>query len=140
MFVCRGAGPTAGGGDLSDKLGTLKSEIEQLEQVENHLDQQKSRIQQSIRNVADDLGNHLAAYATHEDICHCFKDRTLLAIQAPSGTTLAVPVPEAVSQTNAVCMVPLSVKSCDRKKPVITSNPIIFLISPNIQTILSYHI
>jgi transcription factor E2F4/5 len=37
------------------------------------------------------------AYVTHEDICHCFKGDTLLAIQAPSGTQLEVPIPELVS-------------------------------------------
>ena len=36
------------------------------------------------------------AYVTHEDICHCFKDDTLLAIQAPSGTQLEVPIPDTV--------------------------------------------
>lgn len=34
---------------------------------------------------------------THEDICRCFKGDTLLAIQAPSGTQLEVPIPEIVS-------------------------------------------
>ena len=38
------------------------------------------------------------AYVTHEDICRCFKDETLLAIQAPSGTQLEVPIPDAVSK------------------------------------------
>ena len=37
------------------------------------------------------------AYVTHEDICKCFKGDTLLAIQAPSGTQLEVPIPEIVS-------------------------------------------
>jgi transcription factor E2F4/5 len=37
------------------------------------------------------------AYVTHEDICHCFKGDPLLAIQAPSGTQLEVPIPELVS-------------------------------------------
>ncbi|KAJ8302785.1 hypothetical protein KUTeg_019181 [Tegillarca granosa] len=34
------------------------------------------------------------AYVTHDDICKCFKGDTLLAIQAPSGTQLEVPIPE----------------------------------------------
>ena len=57
------------------------------------------------------------AYVTHEDICKCFKDDTLLAVQAPSGTQLEVPIPDAVNKTvfmtialmsfmchNAVCL------------------------------------
>ena len=38
-----------------------------------------------------------AAYITHEDICRCFDDDTMLAIQAPSGTQLEVPIPDGVS-------------------------------------------
>ncbi|KAF6020262.1 E2F4 [Bugula neritina] len=38
----------------------------------------------------------MVSYVTHKDICDTFKDRTLLAIQAPSGTTLEVPVPDGV--------------------------------------------
>ncbi|XP_029421270.1 transcription factor E2F5 isoform X3 [Nannospalax galili] len=34
------------------------------------------------------------SYITHEDICNCFNGDTLLAIQAPSGTQLEVPIPE----------------------------------------------
>uniref|UniRef100_A0A8B9E5E0 E2F transcription factor 4 n=1 Tax=Anser cygnoides TaxID=8845 RepID=A0A8B9E5E0_ANSCY len=34
------------------------------------------------------------AYVTHEDICKCFTGDTLLAIRAPSGTRLEVPIPE----------------------------------------------
>ncbi|XP_042523221.1 transcription factor E2F5 isoform X3 [Dipodomys spectabilis] len=34
------------------------------------------------------------SYVTHEDICNCFNGDTLLAIQAPSGTQLEVPIPE----------------------------------------------
>ncbi|MPC86116.1 Transcription factor E2F5 [Portunus trituberculatus] len=37
------------------------------------------------------------AYVNHEDICNCFQGDTLLAIQAPSGTQLEVPVPQMVS-------------------------------------------
>ena len=37
------------------------------------------------------------AYVTHEDICRQFKGDTLLAIQAPTGTHLEVPIPEVVS-------------------------------------------
>ena len=36
---------------------------------------------------------------THEDVCKCFRDDTLLAIQAPSGTQLEVPIPDAANRT-----------------------------------------
>ena len=38
------------------------------------------------------------AYVSHEDVCKCFEGETLLAIQAPSGTQMEVPIPEIVSK------------------------------------------
>ncbi|KAK3086412.1 hypothetical protein FSP39_018077 [Pinctada imbricata] len=81
-------------GEISERLMMLKEEIEDLEQQERELDQHKSWVQQSIKNVTDEVTNTQAAYVTHEDICKCFKGETLLAIQAPSGTQLEVPIPE----------------------------------------------
>ncbi|KAK8372314.1 hypothetical protein O3P69_011281, partial [Scylla paramamosain] len=45
----------------------------------------------------EDLSNFKMAYVNHEDICNCFQGDTLLAIQAPSGTQLEVPVPQMVN-------------------------------------------
>ncbi|KAK0133060.1 Transcription factor E2F4 [Merluccius polli] len=36
------------------------------------------------------------AYVRHEDLCGAFKGETLLAIRAPTGTQLEVPVPETI--------------------------------------------
>lgn len=80
--------------EISDRLLTLKHEIEELEQQEKKLDLHKSWVQQSIKNVTDEVTNTQAAYVTHEDICRSFRGDTLLAIQAPSGTQLEVPIPE----------------------------------------------
>ncbi|CDQ91144.1 unnamed protein product [Oncorhynchus mykiss] len=41
------------------------------------------------------------AYVKHEDLCSAFKGDTLLAIRAPTGTQLEVPIPESVS----VCII-----------------------------------
>ena len=54
-------------------------------------------VQQSIKNITEDVSNYHLAYATHEDICACFKGETLLAVQAPNGTQLEVPIPELMS-------------------------------------------
>ena len=51
-------------------------------------------VQQSIRNVTDDITNHQLLYVTHDDICGTFEGETLLAIQGPNGTQLEVPRPE----------------------------------------------
>lgn len=39
---------------------------------------------------------HTYTYVTHEDICDVFNGDTLLAVMAPAGTQLEVPVPEVV--------------------------------------------
>lgn len=53
-------------------------------------------MQQSIHNITDDVENFNLAYVSHEDICRCFEEDTMLAIQAPSGTELEVPSVEQV--------------------------------------------
>ncbi|XP_064414539.1 transcription factor E2F4 isoform X2 [Latimeria chalumnae] len=92
----KGVGPGCNTREIADKLIDLKAEIEELERREQELDQQRARVQQSIKNVTDDLQNSKLAYVTHEDICRCFKGDTLLAIRAPSGTQLEVPIPDGV--------------------------------------------
>ncbi|XP_033626460.1 transcription factor E2F5-like [Asterias rubens] len=90
----KGAGPGCNTTEMSDRLDMLKEELKEMEDVEADLDEQRNRVQQSIRNVTDDQENSRLAYVTHEDLCRCFTGDTLLAIQAPSGTQLQVPVPE----------------------------------------------
>ncbi|XP_041123385.1 transcription factor E2F4-like isoform X3 [Polyodon spathula] len=92
----KGVGPGCNTREIADKLIDLKAELEDLERREHELDQQRVWVQQSIKNVTDDIQNSQLAYVTHEDICSCFTGDTLLAIRAPSGTQLEVPVPEGV--------------------------------------------
>ncbi|XP_018594260.1 transcription factor E2F4 isoform X1 [Scleropages formosus] len=92
----KGVGPGCNTREIADKLIDLKAELEDLDRREHELDQQRVWVQQSIKNVTDDTQNSRLAYVTHEDICSCFKGDTLLAIRAPSGTQLEVPIPEAV--------------------------------------------
>ena len=55
-------------------------------------------MQQSLKNVSvEDTENEQLAYVTYEDVCRSFIGDTLLAVQAPSGTQLEVPIPEEVS-------------------------------------------
>nr|XP_033796910.1 transcription factor E2F4 isoform X5 [Geotrypetes seraphini] len=93
----KGVGPGCNTREIADKLIDLKAEISDLERREQELDQQRVRVQQSIKNVTDDVQNSRLAYVTHEDICRCFKGDTLLAIRAPSGTRLEVPIPEGLN-------------------------------------------
>ncbi|XP_052574363.1 transcription factor E2F5 [Peromyscus eremicus] len=90
----KGVGAGCNTKEVIDRLRFLKAEIEDLELKERELDQQKLWLQQSIKNVMEDSINNKFSYVTHEDICNCFNGDTLLAIQAPSGTQLEVPIPE----------------------------------------------
>ncbi|XP_066234895.1 transcription factor E2F5 isoform X1 [Saccopteryx leptura] len=90
----KGVGAGCNSKEVLERLRDLKAEIEDLEVKERELDQQKLWLQQSIKNVMDDSINNRFSYVTHEDICNCFNGDTLLAIQAPSGTQLEVPIPE----------------------------------------------
>ncbi|XP_053100451.1 transcription factor E2F5 isoform X2 [Hemicordylus capensis] len=89
----KGVGAGCNTKEVVDRLKYLEAEIEDLELKEKELDQQKLWLQQSIKNVKEDSSNKSFSYITHEDICDCFNGDTLLAIQAPSGTQLEVPVP-----------------------------------------------
>ena len=63
LFHCRGAGPGCNSLEISERLLLLKDDIEELDQRERELDQHKMWVQQSIKNVTDDIGNHQYPYA-----------------------------------------------------------------------------
>ncbi|XP_064336979.1 transcription factor E2F5 isoform X4 [Camelus dromedarius] len=102
----KGVGAGCNTKEVIDRLRYLKAEIEDLELKERELDQQKLWLQQSIKNVMDDSVNNRFSYVTHEDICNCFNGDTLLAIQAPSGTQLEVPIPEMPSSQPSTPVTP----------------------------------
>ncbi|XP_005096447.1 transcription factor E2F4 [Aplysia californica] len=95
----KGSGPGSNSRDISERLTSLKDDLAELRHQEQELDKHKQWVQQSIKNVTDEVTNTRLAFVTHEDICHCFKGDTLLAVQAPSGTQLEVPIPELVGPT-----------------------------------------
>ncbi|XP_075998551.1 transcription factor E2F4 [Genypterus blacodes] len=92
----KGVGPGCNTREIADKLIDLKAELDDLALREHELDQQRVWVQQSIKNVTDDSNNSPMAYVKHEDLCGAFQGDTLLAIRAPIGTQLEVPIPEAV--------------------------------------------
>uniref|UniRef100_A0A4W6DCD5 E2F transcription factor 4 n=1 Tax=Lates calcarifer TaxID=8187 RepID=A0A4W6DCD5_LATCA len=90
----KGVGPGCNTREIADKLIDLKAELDDLAIREHELDQQRVWVQQSIKNVTDDSNN--SPYPLqHCDLCGAFKGDTLLAIRAPIGTQLEVPIPEA---------------------------------------------
>ncbi|KAM9860766.1 transcription factor E2F5-like isoform 1-T2 [Aulostomus maculatus] len=91
--------------ETSKRLIVLKSELKELELKERSLDQQTLWVEQSIRNTTEDCSS--LTYVNHEDICNCFTGHTLLAIRAPSGTQLDVPIPKAVQNSPAMYQIHL---------------------------------
>ncbi|XP_058876262.1 transcription factor E2F5-like isoform X2 [Acipenser ruthenus] len=121
--------------EVLDQLQHLKVQIEELEMKEKDLDQQKIWLQQSIKNVSDDPTNSRFAYVTHDDICNCFSGDTLLAILAPSGTQLEVPVPELGQNGQKKYQVnlrshsgPIQVLLMNRESS--SSKPVVFTVPP----------
>jgi len=130
----KGAGPGSNTKEISDKLGDLRKELDDLEDIEKKLDEQRVWIQQSLKNISEDPENESHAYVTHEDICKCFHGETLLAVQAPSGTQLEVPVPEDtgipnsryqihLKSTNGSICVLLVNRESSNDQPVVVSVP-----------------
>ncbi|NXJ14776.1 E2F5 factor, partial [Odontophorus gujanensis] len=98
----KGVGAGCNTKEVVDRLRYLEAEIEDLELKEKELDQQKLWLQQSIKNVMDDSTNHQYPFQEMVKICTVntslkiaiLPGDTLLAIQAPCGTQLEVPIPE----------------------------------------------
>ncbi|MGH0129436.1 UNVERIFIED_CONTAM: hypothetical protein FKN15_020088 [Acipenser sinensis] len=53
----KGVGPGCNTREIADKLIDMKAELEDLERREHELDQQRVWVQQSIKNVTDDIQN-----------------------------------------------------------------------------------
>jgi len=96
----KGAGPDCESNEMALKISNLQSDLQGLDEKEVQLDKLKKWIQQSIRNVTDDVDNNRLAYVTYTDLCHCFCGDALLAIKAPCGTQLQVPNPDSLKQSS----------------------------------------
>ena len=78
-FFCRGAGPGCNTREISDKLVNVQDELEELNRQETELDQLKLRIQQSIKNVNDEVSNSrypLSCLEKQVCLCRCFTSQS----------------------------------------------------------------
>lgn len=80
--------------NISRRHMLLKCELQDLTEKEEMLDLQMHWVRQSIKNIYEDCT--ALSYVNQEDICNSFTGNTLLAVQAPSGTQLDVPIPKAI--------------------------------------------
>ncbi|XP_055723279.1 transcription factor E2F5 [Salvelinus fontinalis] len=120
--------------EVLEQVEVLTSQLCELEEQEKELDSQKAWLEQSIKHMNDDPIGSRYMYVTHEDICDAFSGDTLLAVVAPSGTQLEVPVPETgqrgqkryqvnLRSTSAPIQVMLINKESGSSRPVVFSVP-----------------
>jgi len=82
--------------NMQAELDKLREDVRTANEQEAWLDQAITQMQTSLRELADDESNAQHAYVTHEDVraIPAFAPDTVIAIKAPSGTTLEVPDPD----------------------------------------------
>ena len=88
-----GIGPVS---EMRKEMNELKTDMTRLNEEETLIDDYINRMQDMLRQLGEQRDNSQLAYVTHDDIrsLPMFKDETLIAIKAPSGTTLEVPDPD----------------------------------------------
>ena len=112
--LCRGMGLSSSC-ELKQDLDTLKTQNHQLQAQEMMLDEYINLMQNSLREIADDGENEQCAFVTHDDIrnLRSMDGDTIVAIKAPGGTTLEVPDPDEVRDSDTwSCTQLLTVRSC----------------------------
>ncbi|KAJ8011335.1 hypothetical protein DPEC_G00057070 [Dallia pectoralis] len=145
--------------EVLEQVEVLKAQLCQLEEQEKELDSQKSWLEQSIKHINDDkvlffrlkvipalLHSQLPhthsltstptyRYVTHDEVCNAFTGNTLLAVVAPSGTQLEVPVPETGQRGQKRYQVNLRSMSAPIQVMLINkdsgaSQPVVFCVPP----------
>uniref|UniRef100_UPI0037E76E04 transcription factor E2F5 n=1 Tax=Semicossyphus pulcher TaxID=241346 RepID=UPI0037E76E04 len=80
--------------EVLEQVKVLKAQISELEAQEKELDNQKAWLEENIKHLNHTPPTSTYKFVTHEDICSAFSGDTLLAVVAPAGTQLEVPLPE----------------------------------------------
>ncbi|XP_059201362.1 transcription factor E2F5 [Centropristis striata] len=80
--------------EVLDQVTVLKAQNSELEAQEKELDHQKAWLEENIKHFNHNPITTAYKFVTHEDICNAFSGDTLLAVVAPAGTQLEVPLPE----------------------------------------------
>ncbi|XP_041849049.1 transcription factor E2F5 [Melanotaenia boesemani] len=80
--------------EILEQIGVLQAQISELDVQEKALDDQKAWLEENIKHINHDPIISSYKFVTLEDICSAFSGDTLLAVMAPAGTQLEVPLPE----------------------------------------------
>ncbi|KAI4461000.1 transcription factor e2f [Holotrichia oblita] len=83
--------PNCNSQEIANKVLNLKGELNKLENYENLLDRHRLWIEQSIKNLTDDIDSKKYLYATKEDFVECFgtNDR-IIALNTPFDTNVQI--------------------------------------------------
>lgn|SRR5690606_27509199 len=86
----------------NEEVRELQQDVMRLDAEEKEIDQELARVQAQLKGMTDDENYQKKAFVTYNDIRNIasLKDRTIIAVRAPSGTTLTVPDPDDVSNDN----------------------------------------
>ncbi|XP_022996982.1 transcription factor E2FC-like [Cucurbita maxima] len=89
---CERRGPQ----ELNDQVGKLKAEVKSLYADEHRLDELIRMKQELLRNLEENANHRKNLFVTEEDILRvpCFKNQTLIAVQAPQASCIEVPDPD----------------------------------------------
>ncbi|XP_078143960.1 transcription factor E2F5 [Centroberyx gerrardi] len=121
--------------EVLEQVELLKAQIAELEAQERELDNQKAWLEESIKHLSHDPIARTYKFVTHEDICNAFSGDTLLAVVAPAGTQLEVPLPEMVPTGQKKYQVNLRSHSAPIQVMLInrdsaSSKPVVFSVPP----------
>lgn len=99
--LCSGTTPEEAPPDLLRDMQTARQDIAQLRATEAKLEEDEDVIQESLRTLVDGVRGG-RAYVTQRDIWTMpeFDSDTLIAIRAPTGSTLVVPDPNTLQTSN----------------------------------------
>ncbi|XP_008284991.1 transcription factor E2F5 [Stegastes partitus] len=121
--------------EVLEQVKVLKAQISELQAQEKELDDQKAWLEENIKHLNRDPITSNYKFVTHEDICSAFSGDTLLAVIAPTGTQLEVPLPEMGQagqkkyQVNLrSCSAPIQVMLINRDSD--STIPVVFPVPP----------
>jgi len=90
-FVYKDALAGCNAQEFSSRVSHLKREIEKLEDYENALDRHKIRIEQSIKNVTEDIDTKRYLYVSTEDFNNSFgNEDTIAVLSTPLDSSIQV--------------------------------------------------
>ena len=93
VVIWKGGGPFSNSKPVKLKLAKMRNDNERLEKLERTLDQYRFYMEQSLKNLTDDLDSEKLMYVSQSDTAKCFpSNETVIAIESPIGTKVQCPV------------------------------------------------